>query len=183
MINSPLSTQIKVILWQIKHNRRQKSVFHLLIWKKALGTHWLFSFGLKTQRRPLRLKEITLDWAGTNRAELPYLPPPQRIMGADIPFDTASPRRPRCQRGVVVIALTFPHYYKFSVIPRRSFPASFTSSSAATKPWFSFKVKPGWTAVILRGFFVSGRRSSLHAGDNADERPRRGSPRRQQGRR
>lgn len=57
---------------------------------------------------------FTLDSAGTNRAILPYLPLSLWTNGADIPFDALYTRLSQSQRGVVVIALTFPSYYMLS---------------------------------------------------------------------
>lgn len=57
---------------------------------------------------------LTLGWAGTNLAILPYLTVRLQTHRADILFDMLYTWLPRCQRGVVVIALTFPSYYKLS---------------------------------------------------------------------
>ena len=57
---------------------------------------------------------LTLGSAGTNLAILPYLALSLWTIGADIPFDTLYTRLSPSQRGVVVIALTFPSYYMLS---------------------------------------------------------------------
>ena len=76
---------------------------------------------------------LTLGSAGTNLSILAYLALSLWTDGADIPFDALYTRLSPSQRGVVVIALTFPSYYMLSgrnLIPYRLFlPPSLSNFS------------------------------------------------------
>lgn len=80
--------------------------------------------GARVSKKTVILFILTLGSAGTNLAILPYLPLPLWANEADIPFDMLYTRLSQRQRGVVVIALTFPSYYMLSgrnLIPQRHF--------------------------------------------------------------
>lgn len=75
---------------------------------------------------------LTLGSAGTNLSILAYLALSLWTDGADIPFDALYTRLSPSQRGVVVIALTFPSYYMLSgrnLIPYQLFLPLFLSPS------------------------------------------------------
>ena len=84
---------------------------------------------------------LTLGSAGTNLSILAYLALSLWTDGADIPFDALYTRLSPSQRGVVVIALTFPSYYMLSgrnLIPYRLFlPLSLSLSLSLTSPLVS----------------------------------------------
>lgn len=84
---------------------------------------------------------LTLGSAGTNLSILAYLALSLWTDGADIPFDALYTRLSPSQRGVVVIALTFPSYYMLSgrnLIPYQLFlPLSLTSPLVSVSSYLS----------------------------------------------
>lgn len=86
---------------------------------------------------------LTLGSAGTNLSILAYLALSLWTDGADIPFDALYTRLSPSQRGVVVIALTFPSYYMLSgrnLIPYQFFlplPLSLTSPLVSVSSYLS----------------------------------------------
>lgn len=87
----------------VKRNSLSYSA-QMILWSGDTRGGWI-------SQRTVILFTVTLGSAGTNLAILPYLSLSLWSNRADIPFDTLYTRLSPCQRGVVVIALTFPSYY------------------------------------------------------------------------